>query len=455
MIKLPEMEQTPPDFQNDHNVYILGAGFSSEAGYPLVHNFMDKMREAALTKQGLERRELEAVLRFRKEASAAAYRTTFDPENIEDLFSLAAATENLSTRSDLTIAIAETLIYCKNSVFDRIERFESSFLNDSESIEGFERNNVTGQNRYPLIDRYKLYTGIMAGKWGGTPLELNSFITFNYDMVLEEAFQMWNLPFKYEGLIKPATDTLRALGLGYDLNYHELPNLFVTDPNQDKAISVIKLHGSINWGVDISTPKGQLKGFHIYASYTEDLANDIRSNPESLMQYKELVLTPPVWEKGTTPGQSSNPLSRAWSQAIKTLQTATRVIIIGYSLPHTDAHFRYLMAAGLKDNISLNKIVFINPGLKEGHPSKPILEERIFGVFRKELKEKGVLELLGLDAREFFTNKSYNGLDHEALLNRKFPTRIFASNGMADIRFGARSSLAEIHEDSPTTGPAL
>ena len=242
-------ERTAPPFENDHNVYILGAGFSAEAGYPLTNNFMYKMREAALSKQDTERSELEAVLRFRKEASAASYRTTFDPENIEDLFSLATATENSSTRSDMCIAIAETLIYCKNRKFDRIERFQGVFPNEGEDVEGFEHNNVRGQQKYPLIDRLKLYAGIMAGKWGDTPLKSNSFITFNYDLVLEEAFQMWDLPFKYEGLPKPPTDTDRVLGLGYELNYHELPNVFVTDPNQDKAISVIKLHGSINWGV--------------------------------------------------------------------------------------------------------------------------------------------------------------------------------------------------------------
>jgi hypothetical protein len=110
-----------------------------------------------------------------------------------------------------------------------------------------------------------------------------------------------------------------------------------------------------------------------------------------------------------------------WSQAIEKLKTATRIIVIGYSLPPTDAHFRFLLAAGLQENISLNKIVFVNPGLKEGDPNKLLLEERIFGVFRKELFEKGIIEFIGLEANDFFTNKTLNGRNHEDILNRKIP----------------------------------
>ena len=433
-------ERTAPLFENDHNVYILGAGFSCEAGYPLVHNFMDKMREAALTKQGLERGELEAVLRFRKEASAAAYRTTFDPENIEDLFSLSVATDNRSDKRDMQIAIVETLTYCKNAAFDRVEPFPNTLLHENETVEGFEVNKVTGQPIYPLIDKFKLYTGIMTGKWGETPLTSNSFITFNYDLVLEEAFQMWDIPFRYDGLPQDNSEFFREQGLGHRLEYHETQNTFVREQTQINAVSLMKLHGSINWAEDFRKKDKEQRLFHIFTSYADIPAYHIHFNILAAdNDSKELVLTPPVWDKGTTQGH--RPLLGVWSEAIKSLKTATRIIIIGYSLPPTDAHFRYLLAAGLKDNISLNKIIFINPGLKEGHPSKLILEERIFGVFRRELKEKGILELLGLEAREFFTNKVSNGHDHEALLNRKFPPKIFASNSMANLRFSNRLQL--------------
>jgi len=179
----------PPEFQNDHNVYILGAGFSAEAGYPLIPNFMAKMRETALIVSFGNRKEMEYVLNFRLEASSASYRIKFDPENIEDLFSLAAATDNSTStpNKNIIMAIAETLEYCRRTKPELKENFPGV---PSLPLEGFGVNN---DSRSISIDLYKFFIGIMAGKWGSTPLEANSFITFNYDLVLEEAlFKMGN-----------------------------------------------------------------------------------------------------------------------------------------------------------------------------------------------------------------------------------------------------------------------
>ena len=60
---------------NDHNVYILGAGFSAAAGLPLIKDFMNRMRDAAtwLGPQADREREFAAidrVLRFRLEVGS-------------------------------------------------------------------------------------------------------------------------------------------------------------------------------------------------------------------------------------------------------------------------------------------------------------------------------------------------------------------------------------------------
>jgi hypothetical protein len=79
--------------QNDHNVYILGAGFAAEAGFPVIRDFMNRMRDAAawLEQVGSRDREIIAiknVLSFRLRAAAAAHRIPLNIENIEELFSL-------------------------------------------------------------------------------------------------------------------------------------------------------------------------------------------------------------------------------------------------------------------------------------------------------------------------------------------------------------------------------
>src|SRR6202451_1964592 len=104
-----------PILEHDHNVYILGAVFSQEAGYPLVKGFLNRMRDA----QGwLEQQkdydgmgEIREVLEYRLEAAAAAYWTPLDLENIEELFSLASADENVVSGRLVAKAIAATLRY--------------------------------------------------------------------------------------------------------------------------------------------------------------------------------------------------------------------------------------------------------------------------------------------------------------------------------------------------------
>jgi superfamily I DNA/RNA helicase len=87
------------------------------------------------------------------------------------------------------------------------------------------------------------------------------------------------------------------------------------------------------------------------------------------------------------------------------LEEDQAAIIIGYSLPATDSHFKYLMSAGLRDNISFRKILFVNSASSAtatgGSPAQE-LEQRLFRVLRPELKERGIAELVFQPADTFF-----------------------------------------------------
>jgi hypothetical protein len=48
-------------------------------------------------------------------------------------------------------------------------------------------------------------------------------------------------------------------------------------------------------------------------------------------------------------------------QAVAALAAATRIILIGFSIPPHDLHFKYLLAAGLQDNSSLRSIKIVDP----------------------------------------------------------------------------------------------
>jgi hypothetical protein len=79
------------DLKNDHNAYILGAGFSRDAGLPLISDFLVQMRDShdwlIANNRHDEANAVAEVLKFRMDATSAAYWVTLDLENIEELFS--------------------------------------------------------------------------------------------------------------------------------------------------------------------------------------------------------------------------------------------------------------------------------------------------------------------------------------------------------------------------------
>jgi hypothetical protein len=107
-----------PPIHINHNVYILGAGYSRDAKLPLTFDFLTYMRDCHewLSKDPSRSREakaIESVFDFRLKAASAAYRTIINVENIEELFSLASASEDDSLMDSLPTAIAATLDYAR------------------------------------------------------------------------------------------------------------------------------------------------------------------------------------------------------------------------------------------------------------------------------------------------------------------------------------------------------
>src|ERR1043166_489724 len=101
----------------DHNVYILGAGFSADAGMPLVGNFLQRMADAIewFDANGHldEVEAISSVFALRLKAAGAAYRAEVNVDNIEELFSLASASEGEAGANQVTAAIAATLDFAE------------------------------------------------------------------------------------------------------------------------------------------------------------------------------------------------------------------------------------------------------------------------------------------------------------------------------------------------------
>lgn len=346
-----------PELYNDRNVYILGAGFSADAGLPLLGNFMNRMKDALpwLVAQKWTK-EVEAIrnlLRFRQESAAAAYRVQINVENIEDLFSLAAATDNSRLETDLVRAIAGTLAFA-----------EKTAASPTITIQVPEDFSVPtswtdlGERKFHA-NRYDYYVGVLSGHFSGHASDDNAFITFNYDTLVESAARRLGIPWSY-GFA------------GRRMRYEPHGSY---SPSMGDGFRLLKIHGSVSWA--LPGKRGQkLTPFDTY-----DQVRQAQLVP---------VIVPPTWKKG-----SMKYVDDAWSGAVAAIEQATRVFIVGCSLPATDVHFRYLMAAGLRNNISLRSIYFVNPAADED-----AVRQRVMSIFPGHLRDQDILKFhaVGLGA---------------------------------------------------------
>jgi len=336
------------DVFTNHNVYILGAGFSKGAGMPVIKDFLNEMRTSVNWLKQDERREYDAtrkVLLFRKKAASAALRVDLDVENIEDLFSLAAASGEETPAQNISSAIAATIEYCRSH--RKAPLISVSAENDYPVPAYWKKPLQEAAKTFYDVSIYDLYAGLLSGGLC-EPQEYmkNTVISFNYDTVLEDALSRIGVPIDY--------------GISPDLvTFHDSWKSGQVIGN--KPLKLLKIHGSVNWFQD----EPELQNLIIYRAYNDGYASG------------SVFLIPPTWRK-----DFSGPLGDVWSQAVQALREATRIVFLGFSFPDTDVHIKYLMAAGLQENISLRNIFCIN--------KDPRVKKSFLRTIKRDLERQGI-----------------------------------------------------------------
>ena len=224
----------------DKNVYILGAGFSKDAGAPLVYDFLDKAREffddpdSALDVQ--ERQHFDRVFKFKREIAKAREKFKIDLDNIEQMFGLVEMSQRLgseppATRDATVYLIAKTLQLALANA-SRRPRVRISLASGVPGVASFTK--YLQQDRMSSnifeTDIYTHFALLLAGEYDDAQKAAsrsNVVITFNYDLVLDDA--------------------LARIGRKPE---YELPNAIFDESNQrSSAVPLLKLHGSTNWAI--------------------------------------------------------------------------------------------------------------------------------------------------------------------------------------------------------------
>ncbi len=329
----------------DRNVYILGAGFSRPAKAPLMEDFLDRMREHATSREvaSNDKEWFEVALEFRRSVSKLSDNFELRLDNIEHLFGLfeiyaTAGQRSHDDRSKFVNAILRTLeLSIKWAP-------ESESIDDNWTRGGPDRacrEHVTQHhNKYPItwFWLYHAFAQLVGHRYESKETEGDAIITFNYDLLLHRAL--------YE--------------LGYKVDYgNEAPMAPGVNPKNARDIPPVplfKLHGSANWMACGTC--GRLFIAPAYPIVSDAAASLLRwSLNETYPHPREggagdcggrgvhtPLIVPPTWNRA----ESARAMRKVWTGALSAIQKATRVFVIGYSLPETDTFFRFLIAAGLQ-----------------------------------------------------------------------------------------------------------
>ena len=233
------------------------------------------------------------------------------------------------------MAIAATLDFSQETEAEPMTTFEWT---DEAKLSALPTNWKRG-NQKPVrcsVPTYEFFIQALLGRWAGSHAKA-AFITFNYDCLVEAALRGLNVPFQY----------------GFEAKGHVGGNIAsAAESKGDVGVRLLKLHGSVNW---MRSTVGS-RTLKVVNGYTE--VRNANGVPE---------LIPPTWRKLFT-----HELVEIWKIALEELKSATRIVILGFSIPETDLHFKYLLAAGLRENVSLREIVFVdkNPGPIEARAKK-------------------------------------------------------------------------------------
>jgi NAD-dependent SIR2 family protein deacetylase len=309
-------------------VFILGAGASAEAGVPVMSNFIQKAED-------LFEKKLIKNLK--------AYNAIFGEQS--EMYRLHSKAQIEITNIENVLAIIDM-----GKLFNKFFKLSGEEITNLASYYKIFLGEVIENTTIFRDYKEKIFPNLAYEKFGSLIYNIThvskdnksvSVFTFNYDYCVD--------------------NVLESFPVNYKLNSQET----------NDGISLLKLHGSLNWRrckspncnkvSIIKNPVAQYSGhdrdtkfLHFYFSEVKKITCDYCGNSEMSL---EPEIIPPTWNKT---GQFAD-IAEIWKSAAKELEDARNIVIIGYSLPESDMFFKYLFALGVFGSVGIRKFWVVNP----------------------------------------------------------------------------------------------
>ena len=245
------------------------------------------------------------------------------------------------------------------------------------------RNVLNKRERSAIDNNCPGWLEKLAGIWHKNKAEV---ISFNYDTLVERAAAMIETEKNSNltaGQLYPVQLTLASRRDGMVFSSEEV-----------ETFTLSKLHGSINW---FYSGAAESTGEVIYYTHVDKwgtpTSRELRS--QAAVSDKTPLIVPPTTEKVRFFQHES--LKRLWARALVSISGATRLYVIGYSLPESDLAVRLFLHAGGEGASPKKELYVVNSDCKVVSRYHELLDQ----VF--EVKEKYVVD----DAIERLVNQEF------------------------------------------------
>lgn len=331
-----------------------------------MYDFLEMAERLLVTGalSGEEEKHFRRVFRAKGKLQAVHSKARLDFENIERLF----AAFEMATVIGRFPGLREDVEFEGITASDLVDSLKRLIVATLERSIGFARDHegrshgAVGISRFqklPILPTtsYDRFKDLLYDLQHRNPLPwTSSVITFNYDIALDYALYNSSTDTRDEDW---KTYSLFGSSVDYGLG------------GANGGFPLLKLHGSLNWGYcpdcknvvavpakDWSYPHPMIIKdiYHLrvggkLAGFEHDCGACLEDEP---------VIVPPTWSKSS----HHHRLTKVWSRAAEELSEARQIVVIGYSLPESDAFFRFLYALGTVGDHALQKFLVYDPAVE-------------------------------------------------------------------------------------------
>jgi NAD-dependent SIR2 family protein deacetylase len=305
----------------EKTVFIVGAGFSANAGLPLQAEFTELFLKAQKFKRGKSRKLMPHLGQFVEKTFGfnSTHDLTSYPE-LEDMFTLLDLSANTGHHLGISYSPKELRMLRRMLLSRTIHMLNSAYL-DGKAKARAERKRLLEFMSKLSPDRHQ-------------------FVSLNWDVVLEGCLEEVEAPFSpfYSPEIRPGVIEDDAL---------DLPKRKATT----RQMLVAKMHGSINWLYcdccrrTYSVPVSQVSrlGSQVLKSDEVEKLYGNKGPNRLACPFCTVDLGVRLATFSFQKALRATMFESSWLEAEKALRRAQRWVFIGYSLPAADFEFKYLL----------------------------------------------------------------------------------------------------------------